>query len=54
MKSPPGCDLFIVSSVDQDLTAALSSLAEATGAGDAAAFRDVDDGRSVPRNQERD
>ena len=39
MKSPPGCDLFIMSSVDQDLTAALKALAEATDAARAAAPR---------------
>ena len=39
MKSPPGCDLFIMSSVDQDLTAALKALAEATDAAGAAAPR---------------
>ena len=39
MKSPPGCDLFVMASVEQDLTAALRSLAEATGATDAAAPR---------------
>ena len=27
MKSPPGCDLFVMASVEQDLTAALRSLA---------------------------
>jgi acetolactate synthase-1/2/3 large subunit len=39
MKSPPGCDLFVMASVEQDLTAALRSLAEASGAADAAAPR---------------
>jgi acetolactate synthase-1/2/3 large subunit len=39
MKSPPGCDLFVMASVEQDLTAALRSLAEASGAVDAAASR---------------
>jgi acetolactate synthase-1/2/3 large subunit len=39
MKSPPGCDLFAMASVEQDLTAALRSLAEASGAVDAAAPR---------------
>ena len=33
MKSPPGCDLFVMASVEQDLTAALRSLAEASGRG---------------------
>ena len=51
MKSPPGCDLFIMSSVDQDLTAALSSLAEATGAGDAAAFRERRTEASAPSGE---
>ena len=37
MKSPPGCDLFIMSSVEQDLTAALKALAEATDAAGTAA-----------------
>ena len=32
LKSPPGCDLFAMASVEQDLLAALKSLAEATGA----------------------
>jgi acetolactate synthase I/II/III large subunit len=39
MKSPAGCDLFALASVDEDLEAALQSLAEATGAGGAAAPR---------------
>jgi acetolactate synthase-1/2/3 large subunit len=39
MKSPPGCDLFVMASVEQDLTAALRSLAEDSGAADAAAPR---------------
>ena len=37
MKRPPGCDFFIMYSVDQDLTAALKALAEATDAARAAA-----------------
>ena len=39
MKSPPGCDLFVMASVEQDLSEALRSLAEATGAVGAAAPR---------------
>ncbi len=39
MKCPPGCDLFAMASVDEDLEAALQSLAEATGASSAAAPR---------------
>jgi acetolactate synthase-1/2/3 large subunit len=37
MKSPPGCDLFVMASVEQDLSEALRSLAETTGAAGAAA-----------------
>jgi acetolactate synthase-1/2/3 large subunit len=39
MKSPPGCQLFAMASVNEDLDAALQSLAEAAGAGNAAAPR---------------
>jgi len=39
MKCPPGCDLFALASVDEDLDAALQSLAEATGASSAVAPR---------------
>ena len=39
MKSPPGCDPLRDGFVEQDLTAALRSLAEASGAADAAAPR---------------
>jgi acetolactate synthase-1/2/3 large subunit len=39
MKSPPGCDLFVMASVEQDLSEALRSLAEATGGAGAAAPR---------------
>ena len=41
MKSPPGCQLFAMASVNEDLVAALQSLAEAAGAGNAAAPRQV-------------
>src|SRR5271166_1367977 len=39
MKSPPGCELFALASVNEDLDAALVSLAEATGASGAVAPR---------------
>ena len=39
MKSPPGCELFAMASVSEDLDAALQSLAEAIGAGGTAAPR---------------
>jgi acetolactate synthase I/II/III large subunit len=39
LKSPPGCDLFAMASVEQDLPEALKSLAEATGAANAASAR---------------
>jgi acetolactate synthase-1/2/3 large subunit len=39
MKSPPGCELFAMASVNEDLDAALQSLAKATGAADTAAPR---------------
>jgi len=35
MKSPPGCELFAMASVNEDLDAALGSLTEATGASSA-------------------
>ena len=39
MKSPPGCDLFIMSSVGTGLDGALRSLVDAAGATGTAAFR---------------
>jgi len=39
MKSPPGCELFAMASINEDLDAALGSLAEATDASSAAAPR---------------
>ena len=51
MKSPPGCDLFTMSSVEQDLTAALRSLADAAGAADAAAFRQPRTEASAPSGE---
>ncbi len=51
MKSPPGCDLFVMSSVEQDLTAALSSLAEATGATDTAAPHQTRTEASAPSGE---